>query len=32
MANRNFDLRVTVVDEHNDKLVQTTTRALVVAP
>src|SRR4029077_14679645 len=32
MANRNFDLRVTVIDEHNDKLVQTTTRALVVAP
>ena len=32
MANRNFDMRVTVVDEHNDKLVQTTTRALVVAP
>jgi len=32
MTNRNFDVRVTVVDAHNDKLIQTTTRALVVAP
>jgi hypothetical protein len=32
MANRDFDVRVTVVDAHNDKLVQTTTRAFLVAP